>query len=342
MSTTIDGAKSLFQWHHGMIESRYRGNVGISLLPDSLMTVGERVFVTAGEWLVVQDVPPAFLDGRRYNIVRPTASIVRCLPFGPEVGGFGRTTEVVGWRNVPAEHDLTPRYFATAVAVDTAMTTAALSRQTWSDIKSDIAGGLRAAGIDFKENDVLLNPFEGTTVPYQTKAQAEPVPMCLVPADLLEDFLERALGDGEYFSPTLVGEYCVAACTGQLAQLSNPPQHWRLVNNRPTVKPQEIFAILGEDPAALLWDWLAGQGVQLENGDMLFSTRLAGNGLRVLPSTEGHCYEVTSLVQANYLEEFEAFVLTPPVLSKGWDEPFVRYPGGLTIDLAFERDILAS
>lgn len=339
---TIEGAKSLFTWHHGMIASRYRGNVGIALMPDSLMAVKERVFVTQGEWLVVQDVPPAYLDGRRYNVVRPTASIVRCLPFGPEVGGMGRTTEVIGWRNVPAEHDLTSRHFAVATAVDTAMSTAALSRQTWSDIKSDIIGGLRAAGINFQENDVLLNPFDGTTVPYQGKAQAEPVPMCRVPVHSLEDFLEAALGDGQYFSPTLVGEFCVAACTKQLPQLPNPPEHWRVVNNRPTVRPEEIFAILGEDITTLLRNWLHATGVRLENGDTLFSTRLAGNGLRVLPSTEGHCYEVTSLVTNNYLEEFEAFVLTPPVLAKGWDEPYVRYPGGLIIDLAFERDILAS
>lgn len=336
----INDVTALFQWHHAIVGTKYRGNVGVALLPDNLLTLGERVFVTEGEWLVVQDAPPAYLDGRRYNAVRPTASIVRCLPLGPAVGGMGRSTEVIGWRNVPADHDLTPRHFAVATAIDTAMSTAALSRQTWSDIKSDFVGGLAAAGIKLEENEVLLNPLTGQTVPYQGKADAEPVPMVQVPAFLIEDFLDAAIGDGRRFAPAILGEVAVAACLGQLPELPTPPEHWRVVNNRPTVGWDEIATILG-DPYTVIWNWLASQLVELESGDYLLSTRLAGRAINVLPKKKV-VYEVTSLVDKNYIEEFEAFVLTPPVLSDGWDQPVVRYPGGLVIELAFERDILAS
>ena len=336
----IADVASLFQWHQGVIGSKYRGNVGVALMADNLLTVGERVFVTDGEWLVVQDAPPAYLDGRRYNVVRPTASIVRCLPLGPAVGGMGRSTEVIGWRNVPADHELMPRHFAVATAVDTAMSTAALSRQTWADVKSDIVGGLAAAGIRLEENEILLNPLTGQTVAYQGKQEAEPVPMVQVPSVLIEDFLDAAIGDGRRFAPAVLGEVAVAACRGQLPQLPNPPEHWRVVNNRPTVGWDEIASILG-DPYTVIWNWLASQLVELESGDYLLSARLAGRAVNILP-TKKIIYEVTSLVDKNYIEELEAFVLTPPVLTEGWDQPTVRYPGGLVVELAFERDILAS
>jgi hypothetical protein len=166
--------------------------------------------------------------------------------------------------------------------------------------------------------------------------------MCRVPADLVEAFLNAAVWEGNHFPQVLISEVAVAASLGLLPGQRLPLSHWDVVNNRATARWQEIIAHIGGDTVDVLFDWLYAQGVQLEGGDMLFPTRLAGRGLLELPSSNGHCYEVTSLMQDNYLEEAETFVLTPPVITEGWDTPFLRYPGGLVIDLAFERDILAS
>jgi hypothetical protein len=166
--------------------------------------------------------------------------------------------------------------------------------------------------------------------------------MCRVPADLVEAFLDAAIREGNSVSRTLLSEVCVAASLGLLPKQRPPLPHWGVVNNRAIVKWQEIFNHIGGEPADVVFEWLHAQGVQLAGGDMLFPTRLAGRGLLELPSSNGHCYEVTSLMQDNYLEEAETFVLTPPVITEGWDTPFLRYPGGLVIDLAFERNILAS
>ena len=338
----IEGAQAIFGWHHDLVLGKYRGNVGIGLMADSIEMVNSRCFVTSGEWLVVQDAPPAFLDGRQYAGTRPTAAIIRCLPFGPYVGGMGATTDAVGWRGVNLDRELAPRQFVAAVAVDAAMSTAATVRATWDDLRPVFVADLKEAGIEFAPGQILINPFEGKVIPYQPKGQGEPVPMCRVPADLIEAFLNAAVWEGNHFPRVLISEVAVAASLGLLPKQRPPLPHWGVVNNRATVTWQEIFNHIGGDTVDVLCDWLYSQGVQLEGGDMLFPTRLAGRGLLELPSSNGHCYEVTSLVQDNYLEEAETFVLTPPVITEGWDTPFLRYPGGLVIDLAFERNILAS
>jgi hypothetical protein len=342
LDTAVEGAQAIFGWHHDLVLGKYRGNVGIGLMADSFETVGARCFVTSGEWLVVQDAPPAFLDGRQYAGIRPTATVVRCLPFGPYVGGINATTDAVGWRNVNIDRELAPRQFVAATAVDVAMSTAAIARKTWDDLRPVFVSDLKEAGIEFAPGQILINPYEGKVIPYQGKDRGEPVPMCRVPADLLEAFLDAAIREGNSVSRTLLSEVCVAASLGLLPKQRPPLPHWGVVNNRATVTWQEIFNHIGGEPADVIFDWLYSQGVQLEGGDMLFPTRLAGRGLLELSSSNGHCYEVTSLMQDNYLEEAETFILTPPVITEGWDTPFLRYPGGLVIDLAFERNILAS
>jgi hypothetical protein len=342
LDSVTEGAKAIFGWHHDIVLGKYRGNVGIGLMADSIEMVNSRCFVTSGEWLVVQDAPPAFLDGRQYAGARPTATVIRCLPFGPYVGGIGATTDAVGWRNVNLDHELAPRQFVAAVAVDTAMSTAATVRATWDDLRPVFVADLQEAGIDFNPGQIVINPFEGKVIPYQGKDRGEPVPMCRVPADLVEAFLNAAIWEGNHFPRVLISEVAVAASLGLLPKQRPPLPHWGVVNNRATAGWQEIINHIGGDTVDVLCDWLRAQGVQLDGGDMLFPTRLAGRGLLELPSTAGHCYEVTSLVQDNYLEAAETFVLTPPVITEGWDTPFLRYPGGLVVDLAFERDILAS
>ena len=342
LDAAVEGAQAIFGWHHDLVLGKYRGNVGIGLMADSIEMVNSRCFVTSGEWLVVQDAPPAFLDGRQYAGTRPTAAIIRCLPFGPYVGGMGATTDAVGWRGVNLDRELAPRQFVAAVAVDVAMSTAAAVRATWDDLRPTFVADLKEAGIDFNSGQIVINPYEGKVIPYQRKDQGEPVPMCRVPADLLEAFLNAAVWEGTHFPRVLISEVAVAASLGLLPGQRRPLSHWDVVNNRATAGWQEIINHIGGDTVDVLCDWLRAQGVQLEGGDMLFPTRLAGCGLLGLPSSDGHCYEVTSLVQDNYLEEAETFVLTPPVITEGWDTPFLRYPGGLVIDLAFERNILAS
>jgi hypothetical protein len=342
LDSATEGAKAIFGWHHDLVAGKYRGNVGIGLMADSFEMSDSRCFVTSGEWLVVQDAPPAFLDGRQYAGIRPTATVVRCLPFGPYVGGMGATTDAVGWRNVNLDHELAPRQFVAAVAVDTAMSTAATVRATWDDLRPVFVSDLKEAGIEFAPGQILINPFEGKVIPYQSKGQGEPVPMCRVPADLIEAFLNAAVWEGNHFPRVLISEVAVAASLGLLPKQRPPLPHWGVVNNRATAEWQEIINHIGGDTVDVLFDWLHAQGVQLAGGDMLFPTRLAGRGLLELHSTAGHCYEVTSLVQDNYLEAAETFVLTPPVITEGWDTPFLRYPGGLVVDLAFERNILAS
>ena len=345
LDSAVVGAKAIFGWHHDLLArvgGRYRGNVGIVLMADAIETVAERCFVTSGEWLVVQDAPPAYLDGRRYAGTQPKSTIVRALPFGPHIGGMGATTDAVGWRGVDLDQELAPRQFLAAVAVDTAMSTAALERHTWDDLRPTFVADLVAAGIDYKVGQTLINPYEGKVIPYQPKGAAEPVPMCRVPAAVLEDFLHAAIRDGIGFSRTLISEVMVRASLGVLPGQRKPLPEWHVVNNRATAGWREICEYLDRELGDLLYEWLASQGVRLKNGDTLFPTRLAGNGLLKLPSSEGHCYEVNTLVLDNYVEEIEAFILPPPVITEGWDTPFLRYPGGLVIDLAFERDILAS
>ena len=342
LDSALDGAKAIFGWHHDIVAGKYRGNVGIVLMADSIEISNARCFVTSGEWLVVQDAPPAYLDGRRYAGTQPKSTIVRALPFGPHIGGMGATTDAVGWRGVDLDQELAPRQFLAAVAVDTAMSTAALERHTWDDLRPTFVADLKEAEIEFAPGQILINPFEGKVIPYQGKGQGEPVPMCRVPADLVEAFLNAAIREGNSVPRTLLSEVCVAASLGLLPKQRLPLPHWGVVNNRAIVGWQEIFNHIGGKPADVVFQWLHAQGVQLDGGDMLFPTRLAGRGLLELPSSNGHCYEVTSLVTDNYLEEAETFVLTPPVITEGWDTPFLRYPGGLVIDLAFERDILAS
>lgn len=171
-SNKVDNAFAVAAWHNATmprgragITTKFRGNVGVALLADEVTIIEDRHFVLSGRWMVVQDVPPNYLDGGLPDGT-PSATVARILPFGAGiVGGINATEEAFPIRGMAADRCQVddPEVFTAAVAVDVAMTTAACAagRRSWADMALVVRGQLRKIDLILQQDSVLLNPFVG-------------------------------------------------------------------------------------------------------------------------------------------------------------------------------------
>lgn len=171
-ASNIDNTIALAKWHNATmpklragVATKFRGNVGVALLAEDVTVIEDRHFVLKGQWLVVQDVPPNYLDGLMGDRT-PSATVARILPFGAGVvGGINATESVFPLRGMPAAQCAADdaASFTAAVAVDVAMTTAACAagRRSWADMALVVRGQLRKIDLILQQDSVLLNPFVG-------------------------------------------------------------------------------------------------------------------------------------------------------------------------------------